>query len=1185
MKRSFARGVARGVLYLCFALGGLLCVAPDAAGQNVEREAGDQREGKTSDNTQQQQRPSSKVIIEPRGFAADNLDRVAATADQILEIVEKDPGMMIELQRMLAQDAGAHGQLLDETDLTEVAINLKLNEDLRSRVLATRLLQRYGYLLPKLNPNSEVGQEHSLYLQERAQQLARAAERGNGGDRNSSQQLTAACEAGQQRNCAGVVNSGRDAGEMNGSGRQGDWPADQTDSPEPQESAPARPSIDGAGRILRADTNSAGSPETLMASLPQNSANGSSAWANRESMATPQIGELPVSNPQNEIYARSREQMGNSSNANSRPENANVREYDHGYARRSASDSAVEESSVRMLHQGNPYADAPSLYDLYVQASMPAERSERFGLDVFRHKAGNPAALPMDLPVGPEYVVGPGDSLSIDLWGGVSQRLFRTVDREGRLLLPEAGPLLVSGKSLGEVQQSVQRVLRTQFRDVSADVSLLRLRSVRVYVVGEVALPGAYDVSSLSTPLNAVFAAGGVTERGSLRRLEHYRGNQRIEQVDLYDLLLHGVRGEAQRLENGDSLRVPPLGSSVTVSGMVRRPATYELRGEKSLAEVLELAGGILPAAALRRIEVQRLEAHQQSTMLSLEIGESSDKDALRTALEKFAVEDGDQVHIFPIAPYNTGAVYLEGHVLRPGRYSYKEGMKLTDLIPSQKELLPEPSYRYAEIIRIVGPDHRPTVESFDLAAAMAHPESAPKLEPLDTVRIFGRFALEAMPEITVSGEVRAPGTYRVSGQEHLRDAIYQAGGMTPETWQDSAQLFRAMNDGTTKVFSVSLRDALAGDPLNNIAVEPRDQILVHRQPEKVNPAGVYVRGEVARPGRYPLTSDMRVSDLVLEAGGLLRSANPTSVDLTHYPAERLAGSNAAVQNEISVNLSAATSGNAEEDFKLSDGDVLTVPLRAGWKDVGALVTIKGEVGKPGVYGIQPGERLSSLLQRAGGLLPTAYPQAAVFERVEVREKQRQSRQELIQRMEQESTVVKAALNATPGEELALQHAEMQQRQRVLEALRNAPVSARLVIHIRAGQKQFANSSDDIELRAGDSLEIPKEPGFIMIVGQVYNSNAITYAPGKNAEWYLSRAGGATRTADKGSIFIIRASGSVTSGKGGMWSGGILSSTLGPGDTIVVPERSVVTGNIWKNVAAIAQIAEAGALAAAVAIP
>jgi protein involved in polysaccharide export with SLBB domain len=143
--------------------------------------------------------------------------------------------------------------------------------------------------------------------------------------------------------------------------------------------------------------------------------------------------------------------------------------------------------------------------------------------------------------------------------------------------------LLVAGKSLGEVQEAVQRVLRTQFRDVSADVSLLKLRTVRIYVVGEISAPGAYDISSLSTPLNALFAAGGVTGRGSLRRLEHFRGKQLVEDVDAYDLLLHGIRGDVKRLENGDSLRVPPLGSSVMVEGMVRRPAQYELRaGKKS---------------------------------------------------------------------------------------------------------------------------------------------------------------------------------------------------------------------------------------------------------------------------------------------------------------------------------------------------------------------------------------------------------------------------------------------------------------------------------------------------------------------------------------------------------------------------------------------------------------------------
>lgn len=838
-----------------------------------------------------------------------------------------------------------------------------------------------------------------------------------------------------------------------------------------------------------------------------------------------------------------------------------------------------------MDRRPNPYADAPSLYDLYVQANSPNRKTERFGLEVFRNGTADPDILPMDLPVGPDYVVGPGDSLSINLWGSVSQRLLRAVDREGRLALPEAGPLLVSGKSLGEVQDAVQRVLRTQFRDVSADVSLLKLRTVRVYVVGEVAAPGAYDVSSLSTPLNALFAAGGITSRGSLRRLEHYRGKQLLEEVDAYDLLLHGIRGDLKRLENGDSLRVPPLETSVTIDGMVRRPALYELRGEKNLNEVLELAGGILPAAALRHIEVQRLTAHEKRSMLSLEIGEGSDKEALRAAFEKFNVQDGDEIHIFPIAPYNTGAVYLEGHVLRPGRYSYREGMKLTDLIPSYKDLLPEPSERYAEIIRIAGPDNRPVVESFNLAGALAHPENAPRLQALDTIRIFGRYDLEAAPEFAVYGEVRRPGSYRGSGQAHLRDAIYQAGGMTPEAWEESAQLFRSVPDGSTKVFSISLREALAGDPLNNILIEPRDRILVHRQPGRVNPPSVNVRGEVARPGRYPLVANMRVSDLVRSAGGLMRSANPTSADLTHYAAASGASPAAQVQESQFVNLGAALTREEAEDLPLRDGDVLTVPQQTGWKNIGASVTIRGEVAKPAVYGIQPGERLSSLLRRAGGLLPTAYPQAAVFERIDVREMQQKSRQELIQRVEQESAVVKTSVTTSGSDEAALQQAATQQRQRILDALRRAPISGRLVVHIRKGQKDFAGSPDDIELRAGDTLEIPKQPGFVVIVGQVYNSNAIAHSPGKNAGWYLSRAGGATGLANRKAIFIIRANGSVTSGSSGLWSGGVLSSVLGPGDILVVPEKTTVGSSTWKNVVSIAQIAQAAALAAAVALP
>jgi protein involved in polysaccharide export with SLBB domain len=344
------------------------------------------------------------------------------------------------------------------------------------------------------------------------------------------------------------------------------------------------------------------------------------------------------------------------------------------------------------------------------------------------------------------------------------------------------------------------------------------------------------------------------------------------------------------------------------------------------------------------------------------------------------------------------------------------------------------------------------------------------------------------------------------------------------------------------------------------------------------------VRGDVARPGRYPLTANMRVADLVESAGGLLRSANRDAGDLTHYAIPSNSSGDRVPSGHQDLNLASALAGKEDDNLPLRDGDVLTVPQQAGWSDIGATVTVRGEVRKPGVYGIHSGERLSSLLKRAGGLLPTAYPRAAVFERIEVRELQQKSRQDLIQRLEQESTVVKTSASTTGTEEAALQQAAVQQRQRILEGLRKAPVSGRLVIRLRPEHKGFEGSPDDIELRPGDSLTIPKQPGAVLIIGQVYNSNALTYTPGRKASWYLSHAGGPTPLANKGGIFIIRSDGSVTSGKqGSFWSEGVLSATLGPGDTIVVPEKPVLGSNTLKNVLAVAQIASSAALVAAVA--
>ena len=1136
-----------------------------ATAQDQERQV-KQNQQDRPDRQERQERPVGQERLDrATDWATDNLDLVSASTEQIRSVLTKDPGLMVELKRLMAKQAIEKGQIVVERDLDESAILDRLATDTHFRALATRLLQRYGYLSPQLNPESPMGKEQTLVLRARAEQLARVSttdtgrgtesgypEAACGPDLNSicppetsrsttrylpeSETSETPCNPDQNDvDCPAPVN--RLARPPNPSLPEA--PGTETSPPDSQRPDPMSPMLMTASAV------------TTMGPARANTQTG----APRSDELADVTGGMPAALPENPLRQSARPPAS--------PRQQRPREIP---------------DSVEMVRSPSPYADIPSLYDLYTRAAPRTGRLERFGLDVFHRDAGS-VGIPMDLPAGPEYVLGPGDGLTLDLWGGVSQRLFRTVDREGRLSLPESGPLLVSGKTLGEVQEVVQRILRTQYRDVSADLSLARLRTVRVYVVGDVVSPGAYDISSLSTPLNALFAAGGITSRGSLRHLSHLRGHQLVEEVDAYDLLLHGIRGNLKNLENGDTLLVPPVGPQVSVDGMVRRPAIYELRSEATLGEALDLAGGILPAAALRHIEVQRLEAHEKRTMLSFNVDDTSNPQAVRRQLATFGVQDGDEIHIFPIAPYNSDAVYLQGHVLRPGRYAYTPGMRLTDLLASYKDLLPEPAEHYAEIISLHQPDWRPVVESVDLAAALANPSASPKLAPLDTVRIFGRYDLESAPMVWLSGEVRHPGQYRTSGQMHLRDAIYQAGGLLPDAALDTTQLFRAQPDGSLKILNVNLAAALDADPLENVLVQPRDRIIVHRSLYRVDPPSVYIRGEVASPGRYPLGENMHIADLLGAAGGSKRSADLQHSDLTRYFAVSGTSTGGAHQSVDLRNVF----HDSRLSFPLRDGDVLSVPELPGWKDMGASITVKGEVRNPGVYGIRPGERLSSVLKRAGGPLPTAYPQGAIFMRTSVRELQDKSRQELIQRMEVEGATVKTSLTTSGSEQAQMAQAAALQRERILEALRRAPASGRLVIRLRSGLKGFENSSQDIELRDGDTLEIPKRPGMVLVVGQVYNGNAITYTAGRNAGWYLAQGGGATRLADKSAIFIVRADGEITSPhQEGWWSHNILSAEVRPGDTIVVPERPIMGDTRWKNVIAIAQIVEAAAITAAV---
>lgn len=1107
-------------------------------------------------------------------LAKDNLGRVAASSIQIREVLLKDAGLIVELKRWIAKEATDNGQVVDDSNLSDQAIFDRLDRDVAFRSVATRLLQRYGYLLPSPNPDSTFAKEQDFVLKERARRLVQIeaqedSESLKPGKTDQELERTSACNPKQDGSCANPSSRNTNRPTGNEPLNPDTNPGGQPDMPPAvSPSRPLRTDYSGGSDGQRDRSASA---EIELASNPMKSGTDSPFAAQpSDSSGLDELiaarGTLPLS-------------LGERSLAHEVPARNDIPASSTGsnWKRPRAEQSVEDLTPVKMVRPANPFADIPSLYDMYVQAAAWQRPAERFGMDVFRNTTNQPDAIPMDLPVGPDYVVGTGDSLAIDLWGGVSQRMVRLVDREGRVSLPETGPLLVSGKNLGEVQLEVQRALRTQFENVSADVSLSRLRTVRVYVVGDVAEPGAYDISSLSTPLNALFAAGGVTARGSLRALRHSRGNQLVEKVDAYDLLLHGVRSDLKRLENGDTLLVPPMGPQVTVEGMVRRPAVYELLDETSLAEVLELAGGILPTAALRHIEVQRVEAHEKRTMLTLDLTSTGNPQEVNQQLQAFKVRDGDQVRIFPIASYNEDAIYLQGHVLRPGRYSYKSGMKLTDLISSYGDLLPEPAPHYAEIIRLNTPDFHPSVESFDIAAALANPASSPVLKPLDTVRIFSRYDFERPPEVWVGGEVRAPGEYRTSGQAHLRDAVYLAGGITPDAALDSAQLFRTQADGTMRILSVDLREALAGNPLDNILVQPRDRLLIHRSIAKVDAPTVNITGEVAKPGRYPLTTNMQVDDLVRVAGGLKRSAFADSADLTRFAAS-------STSNErVEVKLSAALSGDANENIPLRNGDVLAVRRVPQWNDLGASITVGGEVQHPATYGIEPGERLSSVLMRCNGFTSEAYPYGAVLIRREVRELEMRSHLELVNRIKAEEGYLKTLPEGDADQKNAKLSAIARTETALNQLEATAPVG-RLVIHISPDLKKLAKTPADTPLRDGDVLIIPKKTNYVVVSGEVFNPTAVNYLPGRSAKWYLSQSGGLTQIADRSAVFVVRADGSVLSARNNseFWSGDPLNAVLKPGDSIVVPERAPkVAPRNWAALLQAAQVASSAALTVA----
>lgn len=441
-----------------------------------------------------------------------------------------------------------------------------------------------------------------------------------------------------------------------------------------------------------------------------------------------------------------------------------------------------------------------------------------FGYNLFR---GAPSTFaPLDrIPVTADYVLGPGDEIVIRAWGQIDIDYRATVDRNGDLLIPKVGNISVTGIKYQELQGYLKNAIGRVFRNFDLNVSLGQLRSIQVFVVGYARHPGSYTVSSLSTLVNTLFASGGPSARGSMRRIQLKRGSQVVTEFDMYDLLIKGDKSKDVRLLPGDVIYIPAMGPLVAVSGSVNTPAIYELKSGQTLEETISLAGGITTTAAVEKVMVERIVNRKARIV---------DEFPLNHAGMSRAVEDGDLINVLPISPRFDNAVTLRGNVDLAARYPWKKGMRIKDLIPERDALITrdywltknaatqveidsqaklkndiklsiaEVNWDYAVIERLNQDDLTTRLIPFNLAKAIAGTDPAfnPELEPGDVVTIFSKNDIQVPQSrqnryVRLEGEFSQAGVYQAQPGETLRQLIARAGGLTPQAYLYGAEFTR----------------------------------------------------------------------------------------------------------------------------------------------------------------------------------------------------------------------------------------------------------------------------------------------------------------------------------------------------------------------------------------------------------
>jgi len=807
-----------------------------------------------------------------------------------------------------------------------------------------------------------------------------------------------------------------------------------------------------------------------------------------------------------------------------------------------------------------------------VKSATNPSRLKPFGYDLFAN-APTTFAPAESLPVAGDYLLGPGDTLDILFYGKINSTFSLEINREGFVDFPELGPVGLAGLSYSEAKEMLQTRIAAQIVGTKVSITMGSLRTMQIFVLGEAHKPGAYTVSSLSTIMHALVSSGGVSSIGSLRNIQLKRQGKVVATLDLYDLLLKGDTSNDLRIQAKDVVYIPTVGDVVSIDGQILRPAIYELKGGETIKDLVLLSGGMGPKAFPSSAEIRRINNDGFMTVVDVDLSRSIESD--------LPLKKGDHLTINAIINENKGVVTLTGHVYHPGQFALKNRMRVSDLLSEIGEYKEGLDFDYAILTRtdpVTGYKSALSIKPSALLDKISENKANVNLQDKDILRLFSidgdRAAalsdiVEALRRQNRAGELpavatvsgaRLSGTFPITKGMRISDLVAAAGGLTPNYADFNYSLLvreELSALGDIEVLSVNLRKALNdSEGPDDLLIQPKDRLFVfsvnEARPKTLtsvvselraqaeldqSPKVVTLGGTVRFPGAFPLTKGMTVKDAIVAAGGFVESAYRRSAEIARLD---LSDPDEAVTTILIADL------EGSYDAELFPQDSVRFRVIPNFKEI-QTISLEGEFVFPGTYAFEKGETLTSVIQRAGGFTDEAFIDGSVFLRKEL---QKREEAELARLSELLKEQVSFERLQDVNSDSDISSGDFAAQQSAVESLSRARAIGRLVIPLR---DVLASNANDILLKENDRLLIPKFSQEVSVIGEVQRPTSFLFGQELSRSDYLELAGGLKDSADKRSIYVVKAGGEVVFSDGWLFKFLPNSSGIEAGDTIVVP--------------------------------